>query len=74
MLKLDFTTNSVVITCSRCSWWSGFAFDRIEGWTRAAAHEAAFHPSDEQARKALDTLNRKIARFQETGVASTIET
>lgn len=74
MLSLDFTQNSVVIVCSACPWWSGFAFDRVEGWTRANGHERAFHPDETQAFKALDSVLRKARRFQETKCDSTIET
>lgn len=54
-IKLDSTRHSVVILCTECPWWRGFAFTREEGWARGAAHEALTHPGQDQARKVLRT-------------------
>ena len=59
-IKLDYTSHSVVVTCSACPWWHGFGFDRAHGWAVGANHEAAVHPESDQARKNLDTTNRRM--------------
>lgn len=53
MIRLDSTQISVVVTCSSCPWWYGFADSRIEGWRVGARHEQRAHPESEQARDAL---------------------
>jgi len=60
VLRLDSTRLSVVVLCSDCSWWRGFGFDKLDGWTTAARHEAQFHPEQEQARSALRMAESRI--------------
>lgn len=59
-IKLDATQISVVVTCTGCPWWYGFALDKIEGWTVGDRHQRTHHPDNHSARKAL-VLARKRA-------------
>lgn len=52
-IKLDATQISVVVTCTKCPWWFGFALDKIEGWTVGARHQTAHHPCNQQAEQNL---------------------
>lgn len=52
MIKLDCTTNGVVIFCEECRVWNAFAFDKLEAWERAAAHEKRCHPGVNRAQSA----------------------
>ena len=52
-IKLDSTQISVVVTCTACSWWFGFALDKIEGWTVGARHQQRHHGSNQQAAQNL---------------------
>ena len=61
MIRLDFTQETVVIVCETCRVWHGFAFDKLEAWERAAAHEARTHPGLEQARNALTAARARAA-------------
>lgn len=62
MIRLDSTAVSVVIVCTECGpAWSGFAFSKLEGWERGAAHEKRAHPGHTQAQDAL-TEARRAAR------------
>lgn len=61
-IKLDSTRVSTVVKCSKCPWWSAFADSKDEGWRVGARHEQSIHPSDEQARKALDSHKRHAAK------------
>lgn len=59
MIRLDFTQESVVIVCEPCvGVWVGFAFDKLDAWERAAAHEERTHPGTVQARDALRRARR----------------
>jgi hypothetical protein len=60
MIRLDCTQISVVIVCETCGIWHAFAFTKLEGWERAAAHEKLTHPGDTQAQDALSELKRKL--------------
>lgn len=61
-IRLDSTRHSIVIVCTICGLgWRGFAFDKLDAWTRAAAHEERTHPELDQARSAL---RKHLARSQ----------
>lgn len=53
-ISLDSTRYSVVVTCSSCPWWYGFADSKAEGWRVGARHEERAHPELDQARNAYD--------------------
>lgn len=53
MIRLDCTQISVVIVCETCGVWHAFAFEKLEAWERAAAHEKLTHPGEVQAQNAL---------------------
>jgi len=53
MIKLDSTRYSVVVLCTDCPWWFGFADTRDQGWRVGAAHEERTHTDRYQARNAL---------------------
>ncbi|MGW9159610.1 hypothetical protein [Microbacterium sp. NPDC055665] len=59
MIRLDCTQISVVIVCETCGVWHAFAFSKLEGWERAAAHEKRAHPGETQAQDALSEMQRK---------------
>lgn len=61
MIRLDCTRVSVVIVCETCGIWHAFAFTKLEGWERAAAHEKRAHPGATQAQDAL-TAAKAAAR------------
>ncbi|MCC2034213.1 hypothetical protein [Microbacterium allomyrinae] len=58
-IKLDATNYSVVVTCTKCPWWYGFADHKAGGWRVGARHEERAHPEIDQARRALDERNRR---------------
>lgn len=60
MIRLDCTQVSVVIVCETCGVWHAFAFTKLEGWERAAAHEERAHPALTQARDALSTMRKRL--------------
>lgn len=60
MIRLDCTQVSVVIVCETCGVWHAFAFSKLEGWERAAAHEQRAHPGLTQAQDALSEMRRKL--------------
>ncbi|GAB6857864.1 hypothetical protein [Microbacterium xylanilyticum] len=63
MIRLDCTPVSVVIVCTDCGpAWTGFAFTKMEGWERGAAHEKRTHPGQTQAQDALSEARRKAAQ------------
>ncbi len=43
MFKLDFTTHSVVVTCSLCPCWRELRATREAAWLAARSHESAVH-------------------------------
>lgn len=53
MIKLDCTRISVVVRCTDCPPWYGFALDRIEGWQVGARHQERAHGDATQALEAL---------------------
>lgn len=59
MIRLDFTQESVVIVCDTCRVWYAFAFTKLEGWERAAAHEVRTHPGEKRAQDALAKARRR---------------
>lgn len=60
-IKLDSTRISVVVTCTGCPWWHGFALDKIEGWTVGSRHQQRQHPETQQAEQNL-IRSKKHAR------------
>lgn len=52
-IKLDATRESVVVLCTDCPDWWGFAYDRQGGWTEGRKHELRAHPGAVQAKNAL---------------------
>jgi hypothetical protein len=58
-IKLDSTQISVVVMCTRCPWWHGFADSRTEGWRVGARHEQRAHPDTDNARDALSARVRR---------------
>ncbi len=61
MIKLDSTSNSVVVLCTECPFWYGFAFTRKEGWEVGRGHEVRAHPGATQATKALAMIRKRAA-------------
>lgn len=51
MIRLDYTSESVVAVCSLCPWRT-LAFDRPSAWRSARRHEQRSHPESRQATKA----------------------
>lgn len=58
-IKLDATRISVVVTCTGCPWWFGFALDKIEGWQVGARHQTDHHPSNQQAAQNLIAARKR---------------
>lgn len=58
-IRLDSTQISVVVLCTDCPWWFGFAFNRDDGWRVGSGHLKSAHPGDEQA---SDALRKRAAR------------
>lgn len=58
-IKLDSTQISVVVTCTACSWWFGFALDKIEGWQVGDRHQRRHHPNNHSARNALAQARKR---------------
>lgn len=52
-IKLDrSTSDTVVIVCTRCPWWSAIRFGLEQAHTCATTHEKSEHPGVTQAREA----------------------
>lgn len=69
-IRLDSTQISVVVLCSECPWWYGFAFTRDQGWQVGNGHLTTAHPGDEQARNALRkraTRRPRVIDFRVSG-------
>lgn len=64
MIRLDFTSHTVVAVCDLCP-WRNIGPDRLTVWRLAAAHEKTVHPETTQAQQALSTYlhrhNRRCA-------------
>jgi hypothetical protein len=45
MIRVDATSESIVIACTRCHWRS-MADDRATAWRAGIRHELAVHPAD----------------------------
>jgi len=48
-IKLDFTSESVVIVCDKCPSYRALRIGRVPAWAEAAAHERAAHDGEKQA-------------------------
>lgn len=69
-IRLDVSDITVVVTCTRCPWWSAIRFGGYEqGHECAAAHERLLHEQEtEQARKAYRRWRaRHAAKTGESG-------
>jgi hypothetical protein len=64
MISLDCTQISVVVRCTLCPWWSGFADSKHEGWAVGARHERRAHPELKQARSARNTHRARAIPVQ----------
>ena len=53
-IKLDISPNSIVIYCTDCGHWRGFAFDREDAERRGAKHEELVHPQSWDFRRKVD--------------------
>lgn len=64
MIRLDFTSHSVVAVCDQCT-WRIIGPDRLSAWRLSASHEKTVHPETTQAQQALSTFlqrrNRRCA-------------
>lgn len=61
MIRLDFTTCSVVAVCDQC-FWRWLATDRAAAWSAAAQHEKSAHPDLTQAQQALSSYTHRHNR------------
>lgn len=52
-ITLDATRISVVVRCTGCPWWFGFALDKVEAWTVGARHQRTHHALNQQAEQNL---------------------
>jgi len=59
-IKLDFTSESVVIVCDKCPSYRAVRVGRVPAWAAAADHERAAHDGEKQA-----TLAYGMARMRE---------
>lgn len=59
MIKLDKTSVSIVVLCTECDFWRGFATDRIDAWIVGVRHQQNIHPGDTQASSALANARSK---------------
>lgn len=62
-IKLDKSACSIVVLCTDCPWWRGFALDRVEGWLVGRNHQARLHIGENQASIQLSQA-RKDARVK----------
>lgn len=51
-IKLDISTNSIVVYCTECGHWRAFAWTKEEAHAAAVRHERNVHPEQRQAEKA----------------------
>jgi hypothetical protein len=62
-IKLDISPTSIVIYCTDCGHWRGFAFDREDAERRGASHEERVHPDTwEFRRKVMKNNTRRADR------------
>lgn len=52
-IKLDKSECSIVVRCTGCQPWYGFALDIVEAWQVGARHQERAHPGNMQAAKSL---------------------
>ena len=57
-IKLDKSAISIVVICTDCPHWYGFALDRYEGWKVGARHQQQCHPGEKQALQRLSDLKK----------------
>jgi hypothetical protein len=60
-VKLDISTNSVVVYCTECEHWSAFAWTKAEAHDSACRHESLVHPGDDQASTARSLYKTRHA-------------
>lgn len=48
-IRLDFTSESVVVICDKCPEWRALRQGRVSAWNAAAAHERDSHEGQRQA-------------------------
>lgn len=58
-IRLDFTKETVVIVCDKCTHWRALRFDRGDAWAAATVHESEAHPGDLQARLAFGMYRKR---------------
>lgn len=59
-ITVDASPSSALVVCS-CR-WRQLEFDPAAAWRAGAAHEAACHPSQVQARTVVDVRNSRARR------------
>lgn len=69
-IHLDKSPNSVVLTCTECPWWHGFAFDAVDADLRGANHEATVHPEDTAFRRQSGKNRRNRDKRHASGAPS----
>lgn len=60
-IKLDKSSTSVVVYCTKCGHWRAFCWTVLEGHEAAVRHEQLVHPEAGQARKAAEMYQARHA-------------
>jgi hypothetical protein len=58
-IRIDSTTISTVVTCTRCPYWYAFTWSRGEGWDAAGRHEGIVHPDEFTTRNMAAQYHRR---------------
>jgi hypothetical protein len=60
-IKLDISPTSIVIYCTDCGHWRGFAFEREDAEARGVTHEERVHPESWEFRRKVQKNNSRRA-------------
>lgn len=58
-IRLDFTSESVVVICDSCPQWRALRGSRVTAWAAARDHEKESHEGQRQASLAYGMARRK---------------
>lgn len=58
-IRIDFSSESVVVVCDKCPQWRALRGDRVTAWAAAAEHEREAHDGQQQASLAYGMARRR---------------
>lgn len=58
-IRIDFSSESVVVVCDKCPHWRALRDSRVTAWAAAAEHERDAHDGQQQASLAYGMARRR---------------